>query len=563
MKRCSYCGRPNEDALTHCVSCGEPLPQLAPLLPGALTPESAAPETSPPVLAEKVEPDSLVFTQYFYAATPHVWVTYTLMGLNGLIFMLMGLESSNLVHPSLPALLDWGSNWGPLTVTGGGWWRLLAATFLHFTLFHLLCNMVALWQAGVLAERLFGNWFFLAVYLGTGLASSLTSLEWHPAIISAGASGAVFGVYGALLGYLVRQRGDVPRRIWVSLGKTIIAFVAFNLFYGLTQLQVDNAAHVGGLLAGLILGWAAARPLHLPHRKACTSRTAWQFTLALVVLVVPLAMLTPQANPGFGKLLNDMGERIAHGSDGPRDPAAAVWWYQRAARLGCAEAEFNLGLRFFENDSDVPLNPAEGIKWFRQAADHGSTNAVISLGMIYYHGNGVPADHAEARRWIARAAERGEPGEQFLLGQMDYQGDGTVKDDGAAFKWIHQAADQGLAAAQAQLATLYIKGEGTETNLVEAVRWAREAANHGQPNAQYILATLYATGQGVPLDKVEAYAWFTLAAGQPLPLGPAASNALAHLATEMTSQQVAGARHRADELTQKIAWLTRPATARP
>ena len=146
---------------------------------------------------------------------------------------------------------------------------------------------------------------------------------------------------------------------------------------------------------------------------------------------------------------------------------------------------------------------------------------------------------------------------------MDYQGDGTVKDDGAAFKWIHQAADQGLAAAQAQLATLYIKGEGTETNLVEAVRWAREAANHGQPNAQYILATLYATGQGVPLDKVEAYAWFALAAGQPLPLGPAASNALAHLATEMTSQQVAGARHRADELTQKIAWLTRPATARP
>ncbi len=102
-------------------------------------------------------------------------------------------------------MLNWGANWGPLT-TAGEWWRILTACFLHFGIVHLLCNMYALLLAGLLAERLFGNWFYLAIYIGTGLASSLTSLWWHPELICAGASGAIFGVYGALLGYLVNQR---------------------------------------------------------------------------------------------------------------------------------------------------------------------------------------------------------------------------------------------------------------------------------------------------------------------------------------------------------------------
>ena len=552
MKRCTYCGRPNEDTQVHCVGCYE-------VLPGPETATSVA----PPLPPEKTEKEASEFTKHFYAATRRVWVTYALMGLNCLIFLLMGWQSSNVVHPGITALLDWGANWGPLTATGGGWWRLLANVFLHFTVFHLLCNMFALWQAGLLAERLFGNWFFLAVYLGAGLASSLTSLDWHPDIISAGASGAVFGVYGALLGYLVRQRGAVPRRIWASLGKTILAFVALNLFYGLTQLQVDNAAHLGGLLAGLILGWVAARPLPLPQRQAATRSTGWQLVLAVLALIVPLVAAAPRSSSNYGKLLNNMGESLALGSAGPKNPAAAERWYLRATRLGSAEAEFNLGRRCFDTDSGVTNNPAEGIKWFRQAAGHGSTNAEISLGILYYQGDGVPADHVEARCWITRAAEHGVPAEQLLLGQMYSRGDGTPKDDSSAFKWIQRAAEEGLAEAQTRLAALYFNGEGTETNLVEAARWARAAADHGQPNAQYILGSLYATGQGVPRDAVEAYAWFSLTASRPPPLGPAAGDALTALADGMTPVQLAGARHRAAELTRKIARLNRPLPAPP
>ena len=551
MMPCSYCGQSNEDSLAYCAGCGE-------ALAGRPLTAAAPPMPLPEPPADK---DTSEFTTHFYAATPRVWVTYALLGLNCAIYLLMGLAGSNLVHPHITTLLDWGANWGPMTTTSGGWWRLLAAAFLHFTVFHLLCNMLALWQAGVLAERLFGNGFFLAIYLGTGLVSSLNSLDWHPDIISAGASGAIFGVYGALLGYLAHQRGALPRRIWASLGKTILAFVALNLFYGLTQLQVDNAAHLGGLLAGLMLGWAAARPLRPPSRQAAARRAAWQLAVGMLLLVVPFAALAPTSRPEYGKLLNDMGETVAVGSDGPRNPVAAAWWYQQAAHLGNAAAEFNLGQRYFNASSGVVTNPLAGVQWLRQAADHGSTNAEITLGMIYFNGTGVPVDHAEARRWIARAAAHGVPSQQFLLGQMDYQGDGTDRDPAAAFQWIHQAAEQGLPAAQTQLAGLYLNGKGTATNTVEAIRWARTAADHGQPGAQYILGTLYATGHGLPLDEVEAYAWFTLVAAGSPPLAPAADQVLSQLAGNLTPAQLDGARHRVTELAKKITSLTRPLPA--
>ncbi len=549
MKPCTHCGQANADDLLECGICGQAL--------------AALPSCKPPLPVATPENEPSEFTKHFYAATPQVWATYTLLALNASIFLLMGWQSSNLVHPNLPVLLDWGANWGPLTATGGGWWRLLAAAFLHFTIFHLLCNLFALWQAGLLAERLFGNWFFLALYLGTALVSSLASLHRHPTIISAGASGAVFGVYGALLGYLVRQRGALPRHIWASLGKTILIFVALNLFYGLTQLQVDNAAHVGGLFSGLVLGWLAARPLQPSHRQALLRPAVIYLAVGLVVMMVPLVAFAPRSHPRYGRMLNDMGVNIARGTVLPKNPAAAVWWYERAAQLGCAEAEFNLGRRYFDTHSDVATNAAEGIKWFRQAADHGSTNAEISLGIIYYNGDGVPVDHAEARYWMERSAAHGQAGEQFLLGQMYYQGDGTARDLSAAFKWMQLAAGQGLPDAQVRLAGFYLRGEGTETNAVEAARWAHAAANQGQPNAQYLLATLYATGEGVPQNPQEAYVWFSLAALSQAPLALAASNILSELAPQMTSDQLTGARHRVNELTQKIAWYKQRASVTP
>ncbi len=553
MKTCSHCARSNDDSRRNCAGCGERLPELT----------AAADEAGrEPSAAGQRDVDTEVFTQHYSAATPRVWVTYGLLGLNTLIFLLTGLAGGNLVHPQLGTLLDGGANWGPLTTTGGGWWRLLANCFLHFTLWHLLGNMFTLWQGGRLTERLFGNGFFLVLYLATGLIGSLTALDWHPDIISAGASGAVFGIYGALLGFLVRQRGAVPKRLWRSLGKTIIVFVAFNLFYGLTQLKVDNAAHEGGLVAGLLLGWLAARPLQLPHRRAVTRRTALHVAVGLGLLLLPLVRSFPRDRPTYGKLLSDMGTSFDLGSGVPKSRETALRWYHAATRLGSTEAEMNLGRIYFNDDPPGTKNPNTGIYWFRQAAAHGSVEAEATLGAIYYDGVGVPPDRVAAREWIARAARHGQAKEQMLLGLMYYRGDGTARDYAAAFQWIHQAAGQGLGPAQALLSALYYQGQGTETNFVAAAHWALLAAKNGQVKAQFELGTLYAQGQGVPRDAIEAYAWFGVAISNRVEVTATAKKLQEQLAREMTPEALAKARRRFAELVRELT-PTGPAHAGP
>ena len=170
-----------------------------------------------------------VFGERLTAATSRPWVTMSLMALNVIIFGLVGIDSHNF---SPPELTRWGANFGPLTVNCHQWWRLLACCFLHFSILHLLFNMYALFLAGRLTERLFGNWFFLLIYLGCGLTASLASLWFHPAVVSAGASGAIFGVYGALLAYLAREGGGLPGTVTGPVFNSAVVFVIWNLYSG-------------------------------------------------------------------------------------------------------------------------------------------------------------------------------------------------------------------------------------------------------------------------------------------------------------------------------------------
>ena len=156
-------------------------------------------------------------------------------------------------------LLNWGANVGGLTVRGG-WWRLLAAMFLHANLFHLAVNMWVLWSAGRLTESLFGNRAYATIYFSAGLIGGLLSIAWSPAVSSVGASGAIFGVLGALIAYLLHGGTRVPRRVMRAHLIPTLLFTLFSIANGLGQTGIDNAAHVGGLLAGLLLGWAFAAP---------------------------------------------------------------------------------------------------------------------------------------------------------------------------------------------------------------------------------------------------------------------------------------------------------------
>ena len=145
----------------------------------------------------------------FYAQlkrfTPYAFVTPALVLINVGVFAAMIAAGVDLMSPSIEHLLSWGANYAPMT-TGGEWWRLLTSNYVHIGIIHIAFNMWVLWDAGRLVERLLGNVGFIIMYVLSGVLGSLTTVLWNPAVVSAGASGAVFGVYGCLIGFLFIAR---------------------------------------------------------------------------------------------------------------------------------------------------------------------------------------------------------------------------------------------------------------------------------------------------------------------------------------------------------------------
>lgn len=219
-------------------------------------------------------------------------VTTLLILVNAAAFVVMGFLGAGWFEvASMRPYVDYGANNLAATVGHAQWWRLVASMFLHYGLLHLLFNMWALLQAGHLVERLASRSLFAVIYFGSGLIGSVTTLYWQgPGVWSAGASGAVFGVYGALLGYLVRQRDAVPRGVFRPLLRSTLFFAGYNLLYGAAHPHIDNAAHLGGLAGGVVLGWLAALPLD-PETRARLHRRHLLTTLALTAVAVAIGIV--------------------------------------------------------------------------------------------------------------------------------------------------------------------------------------------------------------------------------------------------------------------------------
>lgn len=166
----------------------------------------------------------------------------------------MVLNHVPLVSPSADLIVKWGGNFGPLTM-GGEPWRLLTNIFVHIGLPHIIANMWALIVLGRLAESLYGRGGFLAIYLLSGITGSVASLLWNPMGVSAGASGALFGIAGALIATLYAGKLPTPKHVIRPILWSLLFWAAFDLGYGFWKTGVDNAAHVGGVVTGLILGY--------------------------------------------------------------------------------------------------------------------------------------------------------------------------------------------------------------------------------------------------------------------------------------------------------------------
>ncbi|WP_338524763.1 rhomboid family intramembrane serine protease [Pseudomonas batumici] len=232
------------------------------------------------------------YSERILTLAPITWITYGLIAVNVLVYLAMCAGGVGVMAQNMPMTVKWGTNFGPETLTGG-WWRLVTSVFVHFGLVHLMLNMLTLYQIGRLAERLYGSGRFLMLYLFAGVTGSIVSLLWHPMINSAGASGAIFGVFGGLLVFVVKYRHELPKSIAQQQRASILVLIGYNLLYGFTHPGIDNGAHLGGLLGGVLLGLTLARPLNPTARtKVALESTLFSCALVLAVLIAsayPLA----------------------------------------------------------------------------------------------------------------------------------------------------------------------------------------------------------------------------------------------------------------------------------
>lgn len=217
------------------------------------------------------------------------FVTYMLLGAIVIIFIMMTLvggSTNNLV------LIRFGANYGPL-ILAGQTWRLFTSMFLHIGLMHLFFNSYALFIFGLEMERLYGPDRFITTYILAGLFGSLASFALRgPEVFSAGASGAIFGVIGMNLAYFTLHRetfGQFGRQRMLNT----LFIIGINLLFGFTVPGIDNFAHIGGLLAGLAIGYALAPRYQLvddyTHSPRVTDQVSllkrwWAPVLAIIIL---------------------------------------------------------------------------------------------------------------------------------------------------------------------------------------------------------------------------------------------------------------------------------------
>jgi TPR repeat protein/membrane associated rhomboid family serine protease len=519
-----------------CSKCGEDWPEnycpkCAQTIDKSQTPKPLEQTNAPPsaTLFPDSDEEKADFLQRLKTATPKAWVTPLLIGINVAVFLVLSVDSGTILGFLPLTLIKWGGNFGPLTVNCHQWWRLLTCCFLHGGIMHLLFNMYALLLAGKLTEQLFGNWYFLLIYLGCGLAASLTSLWFNPAFVSVGASGAIFGVYGALLGYMKREGGGLPHCVAAPVANSCWVFIGWNVVYGLLNALnhaadqivsslnnahsnstiIDIGAHAGGLLAGLIFGFLGARHLEITQRRSSTPGRALALSggICLIVglLVIPV-LKSNGADIGRAKLL---GEMYYRGEGVSKKPAASASWLKLAAEQGDLSSQLVLGLMYYKGDG-VPKDVSSAVQWFAKAGEQGDVNAQKTLAGIYLQGEGVPTNTAEGVKWLIMAGNHGDIEVQKILAAAYFKGDGVEKSVTEAVNWARKAGNQGDVDYEKMLAAMYDTGKGVDRSKPEAANWYRQAANQGDANSQKALGLMYANGDGIEKNPIEALKWLAL-----------------------------------------------------
>jgi membrane associated rhomboid family serine protease len=237
--------------------------------------------------SKRPRPDYDAFRSALRARNPRALATFVLVGMNVAVFAVMAAGAGSVSDPQ--TLLGWGGNFGPWT-TNMQWWRLVTSMFVHTGMLHLLVNMLSLLQLGVMLERLVGRVSFVGAYLAAGIFASLISVSVYPVDVSVGASGAVFGLYGLVLGcgiwiQLQRSTGrDTagrahPMRVNVPLVAVtrLVPAATLCLLYNAFNGGLAFTAELTGLFAGFVCGLFLGRGVvdcEPPRRRVFAVMTA-------------------------------------------------------------------------------------------------------------------------------------------------------------------------------------------------------------------------------------------------------------------------------------------------
>jgi membrane associated rhomboid family serine protease/Tfp pilus assembly protein PilF len=240
--------------MANCAQCGRKLPafSLRKICDWCVRHEAAQRGEEP---ADALQP--VMQVPWASGADTSATVTIAFFAINLIVFIAMALEGIAM-NPTSQQLIQWGANFGPLTLAGQEW-RLLSCVFLHIGLLHIFFNLWCLWDLGAMCEALYGHWTFAAVYLISGVGASLASVWWRPAGVSAGASGAIFGIVGALIASHYLGEFSGPLFAVRARLRSVLLFAGYSLVFGAMSGRTDNAAHIGGLVTGLLLGALMAR----------------------------------------------------------------------------------------------------------------------------------------------------------------------------------------------------------------------------------------------------------------------------------------------------------------
>jgi len=245
-----------------------------------------------------------LFAEKLIALAPWTWVTYALICINAGVWLIMIIKGADVTQPSAEILLHWGGN-AASEVQRGQWWRIISATFLHSGLTHLAMNMLGLWSIGKTVERIYGHRSYLMIYIGSAITGSALSLHFSAQkAVSVGASGAVFGIAGAMLVAVYKHRQTLPKIFGKQTLTGMGLFVFYSLIQGFTHAGIDNGAHIGGLLAGCLMAYILPERFDMQNYFIAITRRSAITLVAAIGLSSSIALSAPPAQIDIQRLFS-------------------------------------------------------------------------------------------------------------------------------------------------------------------------------------------------------------------------------------------------------------------